>query len=547
MAQPHALKRHISGLGLLFISLGAMIGSGWLFAGMYASQQAGPAAIISWIIGAVIMGTIALVFSELAAALPVAGGLARYPHLAFGRTVSFTSSWICWLAYVVVAPMETMAILEYMGNLVPWLTIVQDGDRSLSLAGTGVAAAILVMFTFINLMGVKWLAESNTYLTWWKMAVPLGTAIVLMAYSFEPANFTSHAFAPHGISGIFAAVSMGGIAMSLIGFRAVVELVGEAKNPQKNVPRAIIGSIVIATTLYIILQVAFVGATPQESLEGGWSGIVSHGPSGPFAAFAMALGLSWLGVILYVDSVASPFGTALIYTAGTSRLMLAMSRNRNIPAWIGRISARGVPLQSLGINLVVGWIMLAPLPEWSVLVGIVASSTMLAGGIGALVLTVFRRQYPELKRPFKLPFGSAVGVLAFVFSSLVMYWGGWSVNSTVAIVIGVGLLLFVVSIPLMKLSLSELHLKHSIWMFVYIAGMFILSALGSYSGGHDVIPSPVGDLVVIAWSIIMALVGVKSALPRAISEPLINEAMEELHDLDCGLEGSAPVPSVEGS
>jgi hypothetical protein len=84
-------------------------------------------------------------------------------------------------------------------------------------------------------------------------------------------------------------------------------------------------------------------------------------------------------------------------------------------------------------------------------------------------------------------------------------------------------------------------------VFVYIAGMFVLSALGSYSGGHDVIPSPVGDLVVIAWSIIMALVGVKSALPRAISEPLINEAMEELQDLDCGLEGSAPVPSAEGS
>lgn len=533
MTSQPTLQRQIGGLSLLFIALGAMIGSGWLFAGMYAAEHAGPAAIVSWVIGAVIMGTIALVYAELASSLPVTGGLARYPHLAFGGTVSFMASWACWLGYVVIAPIETMAILEYMGNLLPWLTTVEGTTRSLSMAGTGVAAAILTVLTVVNLLGVKWMAESNAWLTWWKLAVPVGTAVVLMSFSFEFSNFTSHDFAPNGISGIFAAVSMGGVALSLLGFRAVVELVGEAKNPAKNLPRAIIGSIVIATIIYIVLQVAFIGVVPAADLEHGWSHVVSKGPSGPFAAFAMALGLSWLGVVLYIDSVASPLGTALICTAGTSRLSVAMVRNRNIPRWIGRINQRGVPLRALVVNLVIGWIMLAPLPAWDELAGIIASATMLAGGIGTLVLITFRRSYPEIKRPFHLPLGTSFAVAGFAFSSLVVFWAGWRVNQTVAIVLVAGLGLLAVTSPMMHIKRSELHLKHSVWMFAYFIGLFTLSALSSYRGGYGVIESPWGDVAVIVFSLIIAPIAVKTALPRAQSEPLIRAAVAEVCDIEC--------------
>ena len=106
-------------------------------------------------------------------------------------------------------------------------------------------------------------------------------------------------------------------------------------------PRAIIGSIIIVTAIYILLQIAFIGVIPEDQLVHGWSGVVLHGASGPFAAFAMILGLSWLAVILYVDATTSPLGTALVFTAGTSRLNVAMSRNRNIPAFIGKVNAKG--------------------------------------------------------------------------------------------------------------------------------------------------------------------------------------------------------------
>jgi amino acid transporter len=529
------LHRHIGGLALLFMALGGMIGSGWLFAGMYAAELAGPAAIISWLIGATIMGVIAMTFAELGAMLPVAGGLSRYPHITFGGTVSFVASWVCWLGYVAVAPIETLAILEYLGNLLPWLTVVHEGTRSLSLAGTGIAAGILLVLTIINTFGVRWLAESNTWITWWKIAVPIGTAAVLIGYGFETTNFTSQGFAPNGITGIFAAVSLGGVAVSLLGFRLVIEMAGESKNPHRDIPRAIIGSIAIATAIYILLQTAFIGVVPSGQLQSeGWTGVVLSGPSGPFAAFAAALGLQWLAVVLYIDSTVSPFGTALIYTTGTSRLLMAMSRNRNIPAWFGRVATRGIPLNALIINLIVGWILLAPLPAWSLLAGIIASSTMLAGGIGVLGLGVLRLRYPELPRPFRLPFGMFFCLLGFAFSTLVVYWGGWHANTTIVVVLLVGVVLLSIAIPRMNVKIADLHLKHSIWLLPYLCVLFTTSWLSEYDGGLGIIPSPWGDVFIMGWGLIMGWIAIGSSLPRSKSLPLMAEAFEEVKEIHGG-------------
>lgn len=504
-----------------------MVGSGWLFAAMYAAEKAGPAAIISWVIGAVMMGMIALVFAELGATLPLAGGLARYPHLGFGGLTSFIAGWLGWLGYVVIAPVETLAILEYLGNIVPWLTTTSGGDRSLTLAGTGVAAGILVLLTGVNFLGVRWLARANTWLTWWKLAVPIFTAIVLLIVGFKSESFTKHGFAPYGTSGIFSAVAAG-VVFSLIGFRAVIELAGESRNPQRDVPRAIIGSIIIVTSIYILLQIAFIGVVPEDQLVHGWSGVVLQGASGPFAAFATVLGLSWLAVILYVDATTSPLGTALVYTAGTSRLNVAMSRNRNIPAFIGKVNAKGIPVVALLLNLVVGMVLLAPLPAWDELAGIVSCATVLTGGIGALSLIVLRRSHPDLKRSFRLPAGVLIASLAFISSAMVVYWCGWKVNFTVVVVLAVGLLILALTAPFARKNPRELHIFHGIWLFPYLGGLFVLSFLGDYSGGIALVPSPWGDIGVALWSLLMVPLAVRCGLPHHKSNVLVTAAHEEL-------------------
>ena len=147
MSQVQTVKRRIGPVGLLFVGVGSIIGSGWLFAALYAAQSAGPSAVVSWFLAAGMLGVIALVFSELGAALPLPGGFARYPHVTYGGLTSFVASWLCWLAYVVVPTVETIAILEYLGNELPWLIQTEGDNRSLSLPGSVVAAGLLLILS----------------------------------------------------------------------------------------------------------------------------------------------------------------------------------------------------------------------------------------------------------------------------------------------------------------------------------------------------------------------------------------------------------------
>jgi amino acid transporter len=156
------LQRHIGPVGLLFVSLGGVIGSGWLFAALYAAQIAGPAAVVSWLIGGLIALVLALVYGELGAMLPVAGGLARFPHFTHGGLVSFVGGWLCWLGYVTTAPIEVLAVLEYLGNLLPWLDRSVGGERVLTTGGTAAALTLLGLFTVLNMIGVRLMSDRRS-------------------------------------------------------------------------------------------------------------------------------------------------------------------------------------------------------------------------------------------------------------------------------------------------------------------------------------------------------------------------------------------------
>src|ERR1700710_1302949 len=109
----HELRRHVGVVGLLFASVGSIIGSGWLFGALDASTAAGPAALISWALGGVMILLIALTYAELGTMFPLSGGVVRFPHLAFGSFASYTSGWITWVAVATTAPIEVEAALQY--------------------------------------------------------------------------------------------------------------------------------------------------------------------------------------------------------------------------------------------------------------------------------------------------------------------------------------------------------------------------------------------------------------------------------------------------
>ena len=272
------LRRDIGLFGLLFASLGSIIGAGWLFGALYASSLAGPAAVISWVLGGGVVMLLALTHAELGGMYPVAGGSARFPRYAFGNLIGFTSGWIAFLGAVTVGPIMVEAMLLYASNYISSLTTVSGGRPVLTVPGYFVAGTLLLLFCTINVMGVRWLAQVNMLAVCWKLLIPAVTVVALIATSAHTENFSAHGgFMPFGWKGVFLALSSGGVIFAGLGFEQAVQLGGETRNPRRNIPFAIIGGITVAIVLYIALQVAFILALDPSELSKGWGAVSFSG------------------------------------------------------------------------------------------------------------------------------------------------------------------------------------------------------------------------------------------------------------------------------
>ncbi|HEX4025251.1 MAG TPA: APC family permease [Steroidobacteraceae bacterium] len=491
-ADDSRLRRDIGTVGLLFTAVGSIIGSGWLFGALSASQIAGPGAVVAWCIGGVMMVLIGLCYAELGAMFPVSGGLIRYPHYAFGSFASYTLGWITWVAAASTASIEVLAALQYSTNYLPWLQRLQDGVPVLTLPGLAVAIAMLALFSLVNVVGIRWFARLNNALVWWKLAIIVLTVGAIMATSFNGANFThtvKGGFLPFGWSGVFSSIATAGIVFSYLGFGQGVHLAGESRNPQRSVPIAVIGSAVICGIIYVLLQIAFIGALPPQALAHGWAHIgtsFSGGVAniaaafGPLAALATVMGLSWLAVLLYVDAVISPADTGLIYTTVTARISYAMGRNGNAPRSLARVNERGVPWISVMLTFVAGVIFFLPFPGWQKLVGFVTSATVLSFGSGPLALLAMRRRLPRQERPFRLPAVGLITYLAFLSSNLIVYWSGWDTVWKLMVAVLVGYVVLAIHEGRYRRSTPPLEWGPGIWVALWLAGLTLLSWLGSY-------------------------------------------------------------------
>src|SRR3954467_9561529 len=256
-----SLKREVGLIGLMWASMGSIIGSGWLFGAQEGLIAAGPAVIFAWIIGAVCMLVLALVHAELGAMSPVAGGTARFPHYTFGGAVGASFGWFSWLQAATVAPIEVSAMITYAQHWGFAHSWVKPATGVLTTTGIVVAVILMAIFTAINFLGVRLLATTNSAMTWWKIAVPLLGIIVLSFNNFDTGNLhAADGFAPKGLKGVLEAVSTGGIIFSCLGFEQADQLAGEAANPKSDIPLAIIGTRGIGTIIYVLLQVAFMFA-----------------------------------------------------------------------------------------------------------------------------------------------------------------------------------------------------------------------------------------------------------------------------------------------
>src|SRR5216683_4061832 len=532
------LKREMGLIGATWASETSIIGSGWLFGSFFAAQAIGGAALIAWVLGGIAVIILALVFAELGAMYPLSGGTARFPHFAYGSVAGTSFGFFSWLQAITVAPIECYAVMQY-GQY--WFDahnvhIYNPAKHVTTGFGFVLTIVLLAIFTAVNFLAMRLFNRVNSALTYWKVAIPVVIIIVLL-FKFHTGNFSAGGgFFPKGVGAqaLFSAIPSAGIVFAYLGFEQADQLAGEIKDPQRNLPRAIIGAILIGTVIYVLLQIVFIGAMKPGLVGHGFSGLVCPATgtcpttianivSGPFAAVAGLAALGWLANLLRIDAFVSPSGTGLIYVTSTSRVGYGLARNRYYPSMFTRTDKNGVPWFSLIIAFIFGLVFLLPFPSWHSLVGLVTSASVLMYAGAPLAMGAFRNRLPDANRPYKVPGAVVLGPIAFIVANLIIYWSGFETLWKLGVAIILGYLLI-----LMHFSdnphAPKVNWRRSAWLGVYLLGMGIISWQGQY-GPENTSRLPFWwDMGVVAvFSLVIYFWAIYSALPREEIEQLVAE------------------------
>jgi len=490
IAQERHFHRTLGFWSLTATSFGGIIGSGWLFGAFYGAQLAGPAALISWVIAGVAIALVSLVLVELGASRPEVGGSVRWPLYANGRIVGTTFGWTIVLG--LLTDTEVLAVTQYLSHYWPWLY----SGSSLSVAGVAIAAALEAVLVVLNWYGIRLFARVNLVVTWVKFIVPTITVIALFASGFHSSNLTSAGgFAPYGGGAILSAIASGGLIYALNGFQPPVDLSGEARNPRRDIPRAILVAIAASAVLYILLQLAFLVAIPHSLLAHGWKGIDF---TSPFGQLALAVNLGWLSSLLYVDAVISPTGSEFVGTAEAARQTYALSKNRLLPKYFLSVpGASGVPRRALLLNFIVGLIVLIPLHSWITLVSYLSDVFVLSYAVSAIAAGTFRSAAPTRLSGW-IPGIKWIAPVSFILSTEIAYWSGWS-NLRVAFPVTLlGVVLFFSLRTKDRPLLSDI--KAGAWLVAYLLVLVLFSGIGSF-GGQGWIGQPWDSIAVAVVSI----------------------------------------------
>jgi amino acid transporter len=302
----------------------------------------------------------------------------------------------------------------------------------------------------------------------------------------------------------------------LIGFEQAVELAGEARNPGKTIPRAIIGAQIIGTIVYLLLEVVFIAALSPQNLVHGWANPIGKGSFGPYAGLASGLGLTWLAILLYIDAFISPSGTGLLYVGCSSRLSYALASEGYIPKSFARLNVRGVPIISLIFSFFIGMLLFLPFPGWQAFVSFVTSAAVLMYVFTPLAYSALHRADPNYQRPFVLKGGKVLAPISFIAANLLVYWSGWSTVWRLLAVLAVGFVLMAISVATSPANRRPaLHWQSTAWMWPYLIGMTVISYLGQYGGGIALIPFWVDIVVVSVFSLAIFYWAVASVRPTA--------------------------------
>ncbi|MBW8772636.1 MAG: amino acid permease [Gemmatimonadetes bacterium] len=425
-ASDHSLKRVLGPWNLTALGIGAIIGTGiFVLTGTVAAQNAGPAVVLSFALAGVASVFAALCYSEFASLVPMAGSAYTYGYATLGEFFAWVIGWDLVLEYALSA--TTVAIgwsgyvvrfLADIGIHVPAAFSAARGTQVMMADGSAVTAImnvpaviIVVLVTTLLVIGVKESANVNTVIVFIKLAVVL-MFIAAAAHAVNPANW--HPFIPanlgprekFGTSGIVAGAGI--VFFAYIGFDAVSTAAQEAKDPQRDMPRGIIGSLLVCTVLYIIVSLIATGIVPYQELD----------VPAPIALAADRAGLGWISTFISLGAIAGLSSVILVQLMAQSRVFYSMARDGLLPGIVNKVHPK---FQTPYLTSIVTGVAVAipaailPLRDAAKLVSIGTLSAFVIVCVGILVLRI---REPELPRPFKTPwiwFSAPMGALSALF------------------------------------------------------------------------------------------------------------------------------------
>lgn len=501
------LRKELTRYDFMMLSAGGILGSGWLFGVLYSTKYAGPAAIIAWLLGGILMVILALPIAELASTFPESGAMVRYPSLSHGSFLSALQGWSMLCGYAMSPTIEAEASVQYIGGYIHGLY----SKGLLTFDGMFLAVIMVLIYFVLNYFGVQLFKRSNNIITTFKYIVPLITIVSFLYFGLKSngvKNITTvrhGGFMPFGVHGIFVAIAIGGIFFSYTGFRQSIDLAAEGRNPQRDVPFVMLATLIISTLFYVLLEFCFLISLSHSDLVNGWDKLDF---SAPFAQLALAFNFGWLATVIYADSLLSPFGNGLVYFASAARLVYAMPKCGYGPKIFRSVNDQGVPYAALIVILFISLVTLFQFRSWDLIVGILSSVGVMSYSLSAVSATVLRSTAINLNRPFYLgKHLNWIGPIAFSVGSLIFYSVGWPLVGEIDGIIFFGGLIYFFYYFINKLPLKDV--KSGAWWIIYLLIIAILSYLGSFGEGIKLITFPESMFLIMIISVIFYFIGVR--------------------------------------
>lgn len=409
----HELKRTMGRSALLYFSVGSIIGSGIFVILGVAIPKAGPAVLLSFVLAAVAALMSALSYAELASTIPASGSSYSYAYVTMGEIVAWVVGWMLMLEYGVSVAAVAVGWGEYLNSFLGSFGVVIP-EALASPPGEGgvfnLPALIVVMACALLLIrGASESARVNAVMVLLKIGILIFFSVVAFS-AFDGSNLTP--FLPLGLLGVTAAA--GQVFFSYIGFDAASTAGEEAKNPKRDLPFAIIGSLVIVTALYLIVTLAALGAA-------GWQFGETTSSEAILATIANnAVGGTWAGDVIAIGAIISIFSVVLVTLYGQTRILFAMGRDGMLPKIFTRVSPRS---QTPVANTIIVSVLIA-IPASFVSLGQLAEATSI-GTLGAFAIVnigviILRRTRPDLPRGFRTPLFPLLPIFGIVLIVIIV-------------------------------------------------------------------------------------------------------------------------------